>query len=200
MINALVCWLEKVKLSEISPERNKAELCPGCWLAILLSLFFIVWRQMNETQTIATKETRKRTAKEHQKSSSVPIYLPLQLSAATALPMFCTNLHRAPSSHLYLNPFLPSSSLHSFFLDPAVLSPLLYLHTLLLASPYTGSHLCTSDTLINPGFVLLQKGVGCPSGSTLIAVWEQTRIVKYLPLFSSLVILYSLSHPPALHH
>ena len=155
---------------------------------------------MNETHTIATKETRKRTATEHQKSSSVPIYLPLQLSAATALPVFCTNSHRAPSSHLYLNPFLPSSSLHFFFLDAAVLSPLLRLRTLLLASPYTGSHLCTSDTLINPGFVLLQKGVGRPSGSTLIAVWEQTRIVKYLPLFSSLVILYSLSHPPALHH
>lgn len=181
------------------------EIKPSCAPAAdwryFFPCFFIACGRMNETHTIATKETRKRTATEHQKSSSVPIYLPFTIvPAATALPMFCTNSHRAPSSHLYLNPFLPSSSLHSFFLDPAVLSPLLRLHALLLASPYTGSHLCTSDTLINPGFVLLQKGVGRPSGSTLIAVWEQTRIVKYLPLFSTLVILYSLSHPPALHH
>lgn len=197
MINASVCWLKKVKLGEISPERNKAELCPGCWLAILLSLFFYCmrsdeWNPYNRYQGDSEKNG-DRASKEQLCPNLSPFYNCPQLQLFLCFAQTHT-------SHLYLNPFLPSSSLHSFFLDPAVLSPLLRLHALLLASPYTGSHLCTSDTLINPGFVLLQKGVGRPSGSTLIAVWEQTRIVKYLPLFSTLVILYSLSHPPALHH
>ncbi len=101
----------------------------------------------------------------HQKSSFVPIYLLLQLSTALALPVFCTNLRVAPSSDLHVNLSLRLClSLHlvphSLFLSPTVLSP-------------TGSHLHTTDTLINPGFVLLQKGVGCPSGFTLIALREQ---------------------------
>lgn len=91
---------------------------------------------------------------------------------------------------------------HSFFLTPAILPPRLYLATLLLASPYTASHLCITGTLINPGFVLLQKGVGCPSGSTLIAVWEHgPGLLSTSPLlYFSLVILYSHSNPPAFHH
>lgn len=82
---------------------------------------------------------------------------------------------------------------HPFFLNPSVLSTLLHLDTLLLASPFTGSHLCTTDTLISPGFVLLQKGVGCPSGFTLIAVWEhRTGLLSTSPLlYFSLVILCS---------
>lgn len=102
---------------------------------------------------------------------------------------FCLSLHLVPQP---------------FFLNPAVLSPLLYLDTLLLASPCTGSHLCTTDSLINPGFVLLQKGVGCPSGSTLIAVWEHRpgllSTCLFSPLLYSSLILYPLSHPLALHH
>lgn len=91
---------------------------------------------------------------------------------------------------------------HPFFLNPSVLSTLLHLGTLLLASPFTGSHLCTTDTLISPGFVLLQKGVGCPSGFTLIAVWEhRTGLLSTSPLLCfSLVILCSRSHPLAFHH
>lgn len=82
---------------------------------------------------------------------------------------------------------------HSFFLSPTVLSPLLDLDTLPLVSPYTGSHLCTTDTLINPGFVLLQKGVGCPSGSTLIAVWEHRPglLSTFKPIFSSPPVVFS---------
>lgn len=83
--------------------------------------------------------------------------------------------------------------------NPTVLSALLYLDTLLSASPFTGSHLCTTDSLISPGFVLLQRGVGCPSGITLIAVWEhRIGLLSTSPfLYFSLIILYSHSYPPA---
>lgn len=83
--------------------------------------------------------------------------------------------------------------------NPTVLSALLYLDTLLSASPFTGSHLCTTDSLISPGFVLLQRGVGCPSGITLIAVWEhRIGLLSTSPfLYFSLIIFYSHSYPPA---
>lgn len=145
----------------------------------------------------------------HQKSTSLPIYLPLQLSTATALPVFCTNFPPPPF-------FLESYSLKSLFqskppfvsFSPFLLSQPNYpsssiSNTLLLASPYADSHLRVTEALINPGFVLLQKGIGRPSGSTLIAVWEHGPGLLSTWLFSpllyfSLVMLYSLSHWPSI--
>lgn len=108
---------------------------------------------------------------------------------------YSSNLYLGSSVRLCLSLHLVP---HSSLLNPTVPFPLLLLDTLLLVSPFTGSHLCTTDTLINPGFVLLQKGVGCPSGSTLIAVWEHRPGLLSTCLFSpllyfSLVILSSLS-------
>ena len=80
---------------------------------------------------------------------------------------------------------------HSFFLGPTILSPLLYLDTLPPARPYTGSHLCIGDILINPGFVLLQKRSSLSFRLHInCGVGTQTGIVKYLPIFS-LPMLFS---------
>lgn len=110
----------------------------------------------------------------HQKSSSVPIYLPLQLSTATALLVFCKNSLLLKSLFQSVPPFVSFFSTKCvtfFFHNPSAHSMLLYLNTLLLANPFTCSHLFTTDTLISPGFILLQEGLGCPSDFTLIAVW-----------------------------
>lgn len=106
MINTWFVDLRRSNWVKYHPRGKKAELCTGCWLVIFLSLFFIACGLMNETHTIATKETKKNG---HQKRSSVPIYLPLQLSTATALPVFCTYSPPPPSwslailSNLHLN-------------------------------------------------------------------------------------------------
>lgn len=177
---------------------EQAELSAGCWRA----LFFIACGLMNETRRIATKETRGKNGR--QKSSSVPIYLPLQLSSATALPVFRKKC--PPPLKSWFQSFAPfvfffpfTEVPQSLSPNPSVLPTLLYLDTLLSASPFTGSYLCTTDTLISPGLVLLQRGVGCPSGITLIAVWEhRIGLLSTSPfLYFSLIILYSHFYPPA---
>lgn len=82
VINTLLGCLVKVKQGEILLAGKSAELSFGC----RLSLFFRIRTLMNETHRIATKETLKNG---HQKSSSVPIYLLLQWSAATAPSLCC---------------------------------------------------------------------------------------------------------------
>lgn len=165
MINASVCWLEKVKLGEISPERNKAELCPGCWLAILLSLFFIACGQMNETHTIATKETRKRTATEHQKSSSVPIYLPFTivrsysssyvLHKLTQSPLITSLSQPLPS--IFLSAFLLSRSSRPFSPSPSprfALSEPIYRQSLMHFRHSHQSRFCFTAERSRPSFWL----------------------------------------------
>lgn len=165
MINASVCWLEKVKLGEISPERNKAELCPGCWLAILLSLFFIACGQMNETYTIATKETRKRTATEHQKSSSVPIYLPFTivrsysssyvLHKLTQSPLITSLSQPLPS--IFLSAFLLSRSSRPFSSSPSphfALSEPIYRQSLMHFRHSHQSRFCFTAERSRPSFWL----------------------------------------------
>lgn len=70
---------------------EKAELCTGCWLVIFLSLFFITCSLMNETHTIATKETLKKRGPS--KEQLCPNLSSLAIVYCYSSPLFCTNSH-----------------------------------------------------------------------------------------------------------
>lgn len=120
----------------------------------LLECFFIVCSLMNETHTMATRETVGKNG--HQKSSSVPIYLRLQLSAAPALLMLgsLTYTYLLPLSWRRFSPIFISicdffaTSYYIPFFPSSVQRSVCFLHldTSLLASQDASSHLCISDT------------------------------------------------------
>lgn len=141
---------------------------------------------MNETRTIATKETGG-AKKLHPNSSPFTVvfcYSSPSCVTTTPLPQIFISI-RLPL-HLLLH--------RSFFLKQTILRRTLYLDTLLPASPHRGSHLGIRDTVIHPGFVLLQKGVGRPPGSTLIAVWEHGAGLLSTFLFFSPIVLFFGPH------
>lgn len=182
MINTCCVDLRRSNRVKYGLRGKKAALCPGCWLVIFLSLFFIACGLMNESHTIATKETLKKWPSKEQLGPNLSPFAIVCCCSSHCVfhkltHTFSSSWSPTILSYLYLNRCLClclslAIMPHSFFPSTTIFPPILYLDTLLLASPYTGSHLCITDTLINPGFVLLQKGVGRPSGSTLIALWE----------------------------
>ncbi|MEQ2282915.1 hypothetical protein AMECASPLE_005697 [Ameca splendens] len=138
-------------------------------------MFFIAFGLMNETNTIASKETEKNGHKRaapfqfiflglpyilyRTKPPSTPCLNPTQSNCSVtflsgSLPSFVPFLptwHHIPSCRFLQSFLLFSISTHCF--QQAHIQPVTYI----------------IDTFINPGFVLWQKGVGYPSGATLIA-------------------------------
>lgn len=147
----------KYRLREIKPS-----CAPAADWRYFFPCFFIACGRMNETHTIATKETRKRTATEHQKSSSVPIYLPFTIvPAATALPMFCTNSHitslSQPLPSIFLSAFLLSRSSRPFSPSPSprfALSEPIYRQSLMHFRHSHQSRFCFTAERSRPSFWL----------------------------------------------
>lgn len=167
----LFTW-EGQALWNIAPEEN-AELYTGCWLVIFLSLnvFHCIrsneWNPYNSYQG-DWKNGHKRAALS-QFISPGNCYSYSSHNALLWSWTILSNLYLDLDLHLYLS-LHPAP--HSFSLNPAILLPLHCVDALLLASPYTASHLRIIYTLINPGSVLLLKGEGYPSGSTSFAMWK----------------------------
>lgn len=133
------CW-------EITREKKKNR---SVWLVIFLSLnvFYCLWsNEWNQHNSFQgdRKNGRKRAAPFKFIFFGLPCILYKHLHPLpTSTPLNLTIL-----SHFYLDlyPHLwlfspPVLAPHSLFLIPIVLFPLLYLNTLLPASPYSASHL-----------------------------------------------------------
>lgn len=182
-------------------QEEKSVLCTSCWLVIFLSLnvFHCMWSNewnpYNSYQGDCEKMAIKRAALSQ--FISLCNCLLLQLSSCFAHKLTHTSSSSSSwslsvLSNLHLNLWLFLHLVpHSSFLNPTILSPLLHLDTLLLASQYTSSHLCITDTLINPGFVLVLKRSSMSFWLHINwSVRTQVRIVKYLSRFSSLALFF----------
>lgn len=166
MINASVCWLKKVKLGEISPERNKAELCPGCWLAILLSLFFYCmrsdeWNPYNRYQGDSEKNG-DRASKEQLCPNLSPFYncsrsysSSYVLHKLTQSPLITSLSQPLPS--IFLSAFLLSRSSRPFSPSPSprfALSEPIYRQSLMHFRHSHQSRFCFTAERSRPSFWL----------------------------------------------
>lgn len=150
----------KYRLREIKPS-----CAPAADWRYLFPCFFIACGRMNETHTIATKETRKRTATEHQKSSSVPIYLPFTivrsysssyvLHKLTQSPLITSLSQPLPS--IFLSAFLLSRSSRPFSPSPSprfALSEPIYRQSLMHFRHSHQSRFCFTAERSRPSFWL----------------------------------------------